>query len=1113
MAEPDPEAGVADADVEIPTPAPREPAKSGWGTWFSRSRTKPDETPRSAAAASESAGRPSPASGPGWFSRASSPKPSGTSPKDGRNPRRWFFGGAGRDVTVTLEREESEQPPPEEPSVMDEALAKVDPLSFFSTEELEGMAKDYFQEQYAEYETPTTMPGRRDVRIGWNAIDVTQQHRYPRFPPKAEWSQPWVDDRPAFCTGKGVTRGSVHAPIRLTSDDAQQRFEFICKQLQFSNPAGERRPPQHRGDTDREKAEFDYRRKFIPSDDPILVANFRNIGLSTGSRVVRLCGSVSQCKTVVCLSLNGAHLRKEGIEQLSRALTEHPSLTRLELSGNRIGAAGAVHLGKLLRLNTKLVHLDASMNDIGDAGCEQICRGIMENRDAQLRWTSSIRFLNLSTNKLGAYGGYFLSRLVRDYDKLNVLQLWRNNLGASPRLHTKDGWSCIAEVLWRSVHLRHLDVSYNGIKDKVLNEFCDTLDSARVRRNKRKQAGSQRAQDWFRHASGSGGGGFGSTVRSAVGAGASMLQSEFGQREETSATAHSAQSLLDSRRHREETSGSALSGGGADGGGIRSLPGITGAVSVTLPKREGGEAQAVSSELGSEAESEDDVGSRLQITVGLGRTVGDFSQLGVTTAMPRAQGGPDAGVWKEWTAKEIKERMESETGQKLVPARVRKRQLVLKGNLQAKEVEERLALYFHLDPLSWKERRSARSRFARIVRDVTKPRPVVPEEHASKLDFHGVGDNNVWTFQVELSKKAQAKREQEREVERERVAREVEREKREAAERELQAESEDVTGAFNALITQMHITRARVKELAEMGSPSDDDLRMLEEAWVEYRQQKEETTELLRGPGRVSPDADACEDAVNLFVGVLSEGDQRAGSVELVKALLDRVGGADFAAAVEDGGLVPQQCADGNMQFLTVLLDHPTLLGRHDMVDTVSAACFSQTARIPLALAVLPRVHIAGDALEELKDVLREFLFDICYSRRVIPKENRQGREALVRLLLAHDALAGVDFSLPDEPGGTLWSRACFDGDVGLMHLFMETLPAGATDSAARLEDGGTPLLQAVLSKNIYALRLALSRPGAGAAVTLADQEGNTPISVAELMQREDMLDMLRAEL
>eukprot|EP00756_Hemistasia_phaeocysticola_P004632 Hpha_TRINITY_DN12925_c0_g2::TRINITY_DN12925_c0_g2_i1::g.164327::m.164327 len=317
---------------------------------------------------------------------------------------------------------------------------------------------------------------------------------------------------------------------------------------------------------------------------------------------------------------------------------------------------------------------------------------------------------------------------------------------------------------------------------------------------------------------------------------------------------------------------------------------------------------------------------------------------------------------------------------------------------------------------------------------------------------------------------------------------------------------------FDKLVSKLLAHREKVRELGEVGSPTNEDLQDLDDERHRYAQTKMDVVRLLNDQlasgAKVRIEGDSVQPLHSIFVGILSEGDQRESSIEFISTVLEHID-ADFGSMIETESLVPQQCIDGDQHFFRLLLNYEGAKGRYDPVEVLTTACFSQSARIPLTLLYLTHVELSAEQWDEVREVIRDFVFELCTQRKLQPREEKNGRLDLLRLLLTHKMVQFDSTVESEDGGGTIWSRACFDGDVELMKLLVEVLPRAGVDSATILHDSTTPLLQAVLSKNVDALRFAYAEPGADSALLIADSDGNTPRSMAALMKREDMLAIL----
>eukprot|EP01062_Namystynia_karyoxenos_P017747 TRINITY_DN16566_c0_g1_i1.p1 TRINITY_DN16566_c0_g1~~TRINITY_DN16566_c0_g1_i1.p1 ORF type:complete len:957 (+),score=192.66 TRINITY_DN16566_c0_g1_i1:108-2978(+) len=310
-------------------------------------------------------------------------------------------------------------------------------------------------------------------------------------------------------------------------------------------------------------------------------------------------------------------------------------------------------------------------------------------------------------------------------------------------------------------------------------------------------------------------------------------------------------------------------------------------------------------------------------------------------------------------------------------------------------------------------------------------------------------------------------------------------------------------------IDRMVELQAAVRQLSAIGSPSDADLQQLERTRHQYDSCKYDISAALRDGipdgAQVTPPEGLAAKLEALLPEVCHGGDQREGSAELLRELLQRVA-CDWAAVIARDGLLPEQCADGNVVFLAILLDHTG--GGQDCCDVpelLAAACFSQTARIPLTAAVLDRVDITPFA-DEVTGFLQDFFEDISSLKKLIPSEDCEGRHPLLRRLLTeHRQL--LDLSREDHAGHTVFTRCCRDGDLLLLDLLGSNAP-DTIKPTEPLADGTSGLIQAVIGGHAAMVRELCKAAGAE-----VDREAatGTALGVAEALQRKECIAALRA--
>jgi hypothetical protein len=275
-------------------------------------------------------------------------------------------------------------------------------------------------------------------------------------------------------------------------------------------------------------------------------------------------------------------------------------------------------------------------------------------------------------------------------------------------------------------------------------------------------------------------------------------------------------------------------------------------------------------------------------------------------------------------------------------------------------------------------------------------------------------------------------------------------------------------GPLHDVLEAMNVIRAAwedMKRLGEVGSPSDDDLRRREEICNSLVGKKQHLVQLLN-----VPDVSTCEIVAGSDVStcieqflddIIKETDSTPGNVELVAAMLDRLKQLPFSKITADRGLVAIAASDGSEQYFSTLL---TIPGHEFDVGEVCAACFyNQTCRISLTLILLQFVDLAP-YVEEVGEMLREFVADIASEKRSIPRENRILKSVLLKLLLSMDWLK-LDVTKPGTDGQSLFTRALYEGDEDVVEMIVSE-PHRVVDINAPLPDGSTALMQAVMGNN-----------------------------------------------
>eukprot|EP00755_Sulcionema_specki_P026972 Sspe_Gene.86870::Locus_57666_Transcript_1_1_Confidence_1.000_Length_1742::g.86870::m.86870 len=322
-------------------------------------------------------------------------------------------------------------------------------------------------------------------------------------------------------------------------------------------------------------------------------------------------------------------------------------------------------------------------------------------------------------------------------------------------------------------------------------------------------------------------------------------------------------------------------------------------------------------------------------------------------------------------------------------------------------------------------------------------------------------------------------------------------------------ELEGVAERVLSFFVEMKELEGNIRELSQMGSPSDEDLEELEYKQHLYDTKKYAVADILNKIPygcRVPIPPERIDLITETFIHVMHEGDQRDGSCEIVASLLATVE-VDWGEVIENENLVALQCGDGNQTFLKLLLDH---LGPRstafDPAEVVVAACYSQLARIPLTAIVLDRIPLKV-VYDEVKDTLQEFFEDICSHKKALPKEIRTGVHTLIRSMATHPVI-DLDWNRQDAVGHTIFSRCCADGDLLLLDIIRLHAPKGTISPNEVLGDQTTPLMQAVYRNQLDMVKALVSDKNCDA--NIATEQGSA-LGWAMQLQRTEIAQVLKA--
>lgn len=320
---------------------------------------------------------------------------------------------------------------------------------------------------------------------------------------------------------------------------------------------------------------------------------------------------------------------------------------------------------------------------------------------------------------------------------------------------------------------------------------------------------------------------------------------------------------------------------------------------------------------------------------------------------------------------------------------------------------------------------------------------------------------------------------------------------------------------LNEVIAAVEVIRAtwvEMQQLGEIGSPSDEDLQKLEGVRCTLPSKKQHLATLLAlhfpvGGTTMLPDIDPEGDVAKCFEqfleDLIKETDHPEGNEKLLGALIDHLP-LPYSKILADRGLVAIAASDGSEQYFSKLLSIP----QHEFdIGEVCAACFyNQTCRIPLTLILLQFLDLSP-YLDEVGDILREFVADIASDRRSIPRENRILKMMLLKMLMGMSWLQ-LDVTAPGTDGQCILSRALYEGDLDVVELLLED-PARVRNIDDILPDGSTLLMQAVMGNSLPTVQKLFSTfPGMD--VSVRGENGNALDLAIGLSRDVKIVSLLR---
>jgi Ran GTPase-activating protein (RanGAP) involved in mRNA processing and transport len=150
---------------------------------------------------------------------------------------------------------------------------------------------------------------------------------------------------------------------------------------------------------------------------------------------------------------------------LTIMLSHNRRLTQLIMRQCGLGDNFALHLSEGLHNAQKIEHIDLSGNRITCEGAASIALALC------YRVNSSVRYLDMSNNRIGDLGGKKLAQMVRINKGVRTLKLSHNELGAETGQEMLDG-------VKENTSLEQLDLSDNLIPVHILTLIAKHLKHA-----------------------------------------------------------------------------------------------------------------------------------------------------------------------------------------------------------------------------------------------------------------------------------------------------------------------------------------------------------------------------------------------------------------------------------------------------------------------------------------------------------------------------------------------------------------------------------------------------------------------------------------------------------
>ena len=314
-------------------------------------------------------------------------------------------------------------------------------------------------------------------------------------------------------------------------------------------------------------------------------------------------------------------------------------------------------------------------------------------------------------------------------------------------------------------------------------------------------------------------------------------------------------------------------------------------------------------------------------------------------------------------------------------------------------------------------------------------------------------------------------------------------------------------------LIEMNRYQHKIKELGEIGSPSDDDIALLRAEKEKFGSAKKLFAKRLKNEcgegvarGEIEAESELSEMAVDFLEQLVKETDRATGSTELLRMILcflqHHFESFQIGQSIGGRGLCELAASDGSMDFLRVFLECPEV--EFEPIELLSLAFYNQSVRIPCTLLVLNSGRVdLGAIVDDIQDPLQEFFEDVASAKRAIPREDRKERMELLETIIGFtggEGLPKLDPESEGPDGQTVFTRACFEGDLPLVELLLKSDLCG--DVGAPRSSGSTALMAAVVGNSVDVVQHLLKLPAVRKSMNYKSKDGSA-MDLARLLKRD----------